>query len=544
MTTGGPSASPLFRFNRDRNDVMDEVVERVTREALDRAWESPEDGLDYLLNEAAYVEMARLQHSSEPGASERIAMWRDIARAMGRTSEEENAEQLRRIAGQLVGETVGHFRPGVFKLATEVLPAGLSLAFSGSVRPDRSNLGRLNERIKIEGEVGKLRRLAEVGTVVYVPTHSSHLDSIVFTWALHLAELPPVVYGGDMRLFDHSLTAWFMRNLGAYKVNRRRKFRLYRDVVKTYSQVLLEHGYHGMFFPGGMRSRSNAVESELKLGLLSTALDAYTANVLRGRRDAPIYVVPVTLNYPYVLEAPTLIADWLVDAGNRRPIIERDEFSNLRRISSYLAAMMDLGSHITVRFATPVDVFGNAVDNEGRSVDPQGRVVDPVRYLWVDGVPTAEEKRDRAYTRILAGRVAKSYRQNVVLSPIHIVSFSLIEHLNRAHPTWSIERALQFAKGDWVSEAVAVGETERLLRLVRRDAAEGRYRLDREAKTQTAAGMLTSAVQAFERFAPEPVLTREGRRLRLMDPTLLFYYANRLRGHDLERRMGATPGGY
>jgi glycerol-3-phosphate O-acyltransferase len=52
-------------------------------------------------------------------------------------------------------------------------------------------------------------------------------------------------------------------------------------VLKEYSTVLLEHGYHSLFFPGGTRSRSGGVERRLKLGLLGTALAAYQ-NHLRG----------------------------------------------------------------------------------------------------------------------------------------------------------------------------------------------------------------------------------------------------------------------
>lgn len=538
------SESPLFRFNRDRNDVIDEVVERVTREALDRAWKSPSDGLDYLLNEAAYVEMARLESSGEPGASEAYGSWRDIARSMGRTSEEENAERLRRIVSQFAGETVGHFRPAVFRFATQVLPTGLSYVLSKGLKPDPASLGALRDRLVIEGEVGKLRRLSEVGTIVYVPTHSSHLDSILVTWAMHQARLPAVVYGADTNLFSHPMMAFFMANLGAYRVNRERRYRLYRRVLKTYSQVLLEYGYHSMFFPAGTRSRSNAIEKELRLGLLSTALEAYTENVLRERPERPLYIVPVTINYQLVLEARTLIDDFLLEDNRRRPIIRDDEFSDIRSITRFVRTSLDLGQTMTVRFCTPMDVFGNAVDHDGESVDQQGRRVDPVKYLWVDGEPSADPSRDRAYTRLLAGRVVDAFRRNNVLHPLHIVSFALIEHLRRAHPSWDIHRTLRFAKGDWIAEAVAVGETERLVRLARRDASEGRYRLSRAAKTQSAAQMLDEVLRIYGAVDGESAVTRDGRRLRLQDPKMLFYYSNRLRDYDLERRLGKAPGGY
>ena len=97
-----------------------------------------------------------------------------------------------------------------------------------------------------------------------------------------------------------------MRNLGAYRVDRRLRHVLYKDVLKTYSQVLIERGYHSLFFPGGTRSRSGRIEEKLKLGLLGSAMSAFAERVLRGD-ERPIYLVPVTINYPLVLEGETLI---------------------------------------------------------------------------------------------------------------------------------------------------------------------------------------------------------------------------------------------
>ncbi len=537
------ASSPLYRFNRDRNDVIDQVVERVTRDALDRAWRSPGDAIDYLLNEAAYVEMARLDAEDKTGP-EAYAFWKRIAKSMGRATEEENAEHLRRIVARFAGETVGHFRPSVYKLATELLPSGVSYIFSRTLPGEPSSFDALRDRLVIEGEVGKLRRLAEVGTLVIVPTHTSHTDSILVTWALHEAGLPPAIYGADTHLFSHPLMAFFMANLGAYKVNRERRFRLYRRVLKAYSQVLIEHGYHSLFFPAGQRSRSNELDSSLKLGLLSTALEAYTENILRRHPTPNIFMVPVTVNYNLVLEARTLIEDALADSPRRRPIIRDDEFSDIRRIAQYVRSTIELGSTITVRFCTPMDVFGNAVDLDGESIDNRGRRVDPERYLWVDGKPSVDGTRDRAYTRLLARRVTGAFRANNVVQPLHVVAFALVDHLRRQHPEWSLERTLRFAKGDLVSVAIAEGETERLLRIARRDASEGRYRLGRAVKTLTASELLAEGLRYFGSYHRAPLVVRVGRQLRMDDLKLLYYYSNRLRGYDLERRLAEGPGGY
>ncbi len=546
MRSASPEG-PLFRFNRDRNHVIDEVVERVTRDSIRRAWASSADGLDYLLNEAAYVELERLQRF-EPASKGDIDFWRDIARSLGRASEEENAERLRELVTRFAHEIVGHFRPSVFRFATQVLPPGLSLLLGRRNLPalpgDSGSVHALRERLRIEGEVGKLRSLAEVGTLVFVPTHTSHLDSILVSWAIHEAGLPAVVYGAQQNLFSHPLMAFFMENLGAYKVDRRRRFRLYRRVLKTYSQVLLESGYHSLFFPAGKRSRSGRVEQNLKLGLLSTAIEAYARNVVDARTNANVYVVPVTVNYSLVLEARTLIADELADESARRAIIDNDEFSDVRRIATFARAMLEAPSPITIRFCTPMDAFGNAVDQSGQSVDAAGRRVDPERYLWVDGAPTEVRTRERAYTRQLAGSISDAFRTNNVVQPLHVVAFALIEHLRRKHPAWDLPRIVSFARGDTVSRAVVEGETERLLRLLRRDHEHELLRLSRRVRAASAGELLDEALVLFQSYHDEPIAVQEADQIRMLDLALLYYYANRLRGYDLVRRMRAVPGGY
>ncbi|MFT4703397.1 MAG: glycerol-3-phosphate O-acyltransferase [Bradymonadia bacterium] len=547
MATAPHSNEPLFRFNRDRNAVIDEVVERITRDALQRAWDDPSDGLGYLLNEAAYVEMAL--HESDPTSTKAdVEHWQRVAQSLGRSSEEENAESLRAIVVRFTHEIVGHFRPTVFKLATEMVPSGLSMLLNPlakrGILSDTAGVSSLRDRLRIEGEVGKLRALAEAGTLVFVPTHSSHLDSIAVSWAIHQARLPAVVYGAAKNQFTHPLMAFFMANLGAYKVDRRRSYRLYNRVLKAYSQVLLERGYHSLFFPSGMRSRSHRVEQELKLGLLSTAVEAYARNVVGRKSSRRIYIVPVTVNYPLVLEAETLIEDALAERLDRRPIIEDDEFSDVRRIASYAKALLAGESSIVVRFCTPMDVFGNAVDQDGQSVDAERRRVDPERYLWVRGEPAEDRERERAYTRQLAGRVSDAYRENNVVHPIHIVSMAVMQHLRRQHATWDERRLVRFARGESVSSAVAEGETERLARLLRRDHEDGTLRLSRRSQTLTARQMIEEALKSTTAFHSRPMLIAEGQRLRAESLELLLFYSNRLRGYDLIRRLRAVPGGY
>jgi glycerol-3-phosphate O-acyltransferase len=67
----------------------------------------------------------------------------------------------------------------------------------------------------------------------------------------------------------------------------------------------LQWGCHSLFYPGGTRSRSGALEQQLKLGLLGTVFEAQQYNYqAQGRTARKIFVVPVVLSYHCVLEAP------------------------------------------------------------------------------------------------------------------------------------------------------------------------------------------------------------------------------------------------
>ncbi|TVR05140.1 MAG: hypothetical protein EA398_00385 [Deltaproteobacteria bacterium] len=538
--------TPLFRFRRDRQEIIDEVIERVTRGAIQRAWEDDAQGLEYLLNEAAYLEMSRMDDGQGSSTGLDYGFWKGLAHRLGRASEEENAEALQRIVTTYASDIAGQFRPSVFRVATQVLPTGISFLFN---RQSGSRLLRLpgemqplEAKLGIEGDLARLQRLAEIGTLVVVPTHSSHMDSPLIGWALHASGLPPVTYGAGKNLFTNPLTSFFMANLGAYKVDRRLKHNIYVQVLKQYSQVLLERGYHSLFFPGGGRSRSNEVESRLKLGLLGTSLEAWSRNVIRGRAR-PIFVVPVTINYNLVLESETLIGDHLRTDGKGRFIIEDDEFSDVRVVAHYVRSTLEMDATVRIRFCPPLDLFGNEVDDRGRTIDQRGRVVDVERYIWVDGTPASVRGRDQQYTRELGSRVADAFRRNTILFPLHVVSFALFEHMRRQHPGWDLYRTLRFCRGDTVRLVVVEGETERLVRLLREAEQRGELRLDESVTRHAAPTLVEEALRYWNSYHPTPVAVREAERIRITQPNLLYYYGGRVRGYDMERLLGQAAGG-
>ena len=132
----------------------------------------------------------------------------------------------------------------------------------------------LRDKIHIVGKVKMLRKLASQGTIIMVPTHFSNIDSMLIGWVIHSLGLPAFIYGAGLNLFNIKIFAYFMNSLGAYKVDRRKKNITYLETLKMYSNLAIQKGAHSLFFPGGTRSRSGMIEKNLKLGLLSTAVEA------------------------------------------------------------------------------------------------------------------------------------------------------------------------------------------------------------------------------------------------------------------------------
>src|SRR3954464_15334449 len=280
-------SAPIFGFNAARSSIVEDVVERVTNHTKDPL---------LVLNDTAYHETRRLHSKGGP----ELAEWRYLAGHIGRMTDGELRESLKKYVERYAWDVAGNFDPRVYKFASKAMAPllGVLLSPRATLRNlhHALDLTSLDERILVQGPREHIRRLSEIGTVIHVPTHLSNLDSVVFGFAIERAGLPPAVYGAGKNLFTNPVLSYFMHNLGAYRVDRRLRHSLYKDVLKTYSTVMLEKGYHSLFFPGGTRSRSGGVERKLKLGLAGTGIEAFVRTTVKGKSQ-PIFFVPATINY-------------------------------------------------------------------------------------------------------------------------------------------------------------------------------------------------------------------------------------------------------
>ena len=520
-----PEDPKIFWFNTERADIVDEVVRRIM-ERYDA-----EESAELALNDAAYHEIRRLEADKSEGARRKLDYWRGILRRVGRMSVEGKHETLREIAHAMAKDVAGNFDPRVYHFASRFVPGVLTAAMNPSniLHNVVGGGGRLDGLVASEGPIDKIRHLSRRGTVVLVPTHSSNLDSIAIAWVLFREGLSPVVYGAGKNLFTNPIISFFMHNLGAYRVDRRVKAGLYKEILKAYSCVVIERGYHSLFFPGGTRSRSGALEAHLKLGLAGTGVEAFARNRARGI-DRPVYFVPATINYALVLEAETLIEDYLKEEGRARYIIEDDEFSRIERWISFFNKFRGLESVCVIRFGEPLDPFGNSVDDQGNSLAPDGRVIDPGTYVSRRGTPSVDARRDAAYTRALGKVLAEAYQRETVVMPTQLVAHVIFRRIVRATPGLDLFARLRYRGAIAIpcDELTAeIGQTrDRLLAL----EAAGRVHVSNFVRRQPPATILEGVLSTWAGYhAARPVARVQSGSLIAEDPNLLLFYQNRLR---------------
>jgi glycerol-3-phosphate O-acyltransferase len=480
--------------------------------------------------------MRRLEKAGGP----KYAEWRHLAAKLNRMNQTEAMESLEKLATEYAWDVAGNFDPRVYKFASKamapLLGALLSPRSTLKNLPHSLDLTGLDSRILVEGPRDQIRRLGEQGTLVFTPTHLSNLDSVVFGFALERAGLPPATYGAGKNLFTNPVLSYFMHNLGAYRVDRRLKHVLYKDVLKQYSTVLIEQGYHSLFFPGGTRSRSGGVERKLKLGLAGTAIDAFGRTVEEGRPQ-PVYFVPATINYLLTLEAESLIDDFLEEEGKARYIIEDDESTRVARVAAFMQKLLGLDAACVIRFGAPLDCFGNDVDEEGNSLDPNGRVVASESFLMNKaGRACRDAVRDAEYTRELGDRICERFKENTVVLATHVVAAAAFGCLTRQvppHVARDVFALLRHKDDVRVPRSELAQHVDTLLAQCREQERAGKLVLGPGMAHKGGDEVVRDALKAFAGYHTNEVLSPRGSDLLLYDTRLLFYYQNRLAAHGL-----------
>jgi len=532
----------------DQERILGELCARITEKVPgDGGLSGKREGtarLEEIITESIFHERKRMKEEPEvKSAAADRAFWEQISHELPRSTEKQRIGLLRSIVTRYGSEICGNFDPRVYKLSTNVLPTGLSLLLNAVsprqlLRRPKASLG-MESSVVIQGEVAHLRSLQERGTVILCPTHVSNLDSPVLGYAIYRMGLPPFIYGAGLNLFSNPLLSFFMHNLGAYTVDRKKRDPLYKEVLKEYAGLTLEYGYNNLFFPGGTRARSGAIEKHLKLGLLGTSVSAYTRNLQRAAQRSRIFIVPATLSYGLVLEAETLADDFLKEVGQSRYIITDDESSRPKRVWDFASKLFSLQSRIYVTISRGLDPFGNQVTDEGESLDPQGRAIDIRRYVMDRGEIVHDPQRDAEYTSEVGLKIAEAFFRDNVVQSTHVTARVVFSLLRRANPSLSLMRLIRIGGSlDDLALPEVYRECDRLIAELQGIAGRGGVRLGQSVATGDATEIVADALRHFESYHDPAVLKRRGDRLVAGDRALLFYYQNRLEGYRLDRSAG------
>jgi glycerol-3-phosphate O-acyltransferase len=539
---------PVYRLSKNRKEFVEEVAQHsfgqikqlrpTTKQLLDE------------LEATVYREQQRMKRNRwRVDAKDEPAFWariKDELAALNHDLSEKAQtkadEILHRIVFRYSDEIAGNFKTSSYRVTRELLRFWFSRLLNGARVKKFGAFFRskytLRDKIHIVGKVKQLRNLARIGTVVMVPTHFSNLDSVLIGWVIHSLGLPAFIYGAGLNLFNIKIFAYFMNSLGAYKVDRRKKNLPYLETLKAYSTLAIQKGAHSIFFPGGTRSRSGVIEKQLKLGLLSSTIEAQRNLYLkekRGEAVQKIFIVPVTLNYHFVLEAPDLIDDYLSVKGQDRYLPEQDKYGSWQLLQ-FLFKFFTKGSNISVSIGRGLDVLGNYVDEDGNSLDPHNRVINPRDYFVTNHQIAIDKQREDQYTRMLSQKIISEYHRINRVFASHLVAFVAFELWQKLHPKLDLFGLLRLPEEDL---ELPYEEFRKSCKQVRKRI----YELKAEKKVNHATH-LKGDIDLVIRHGLEnvgifhlkrPLLFNKEGNIITRDLNTLYYYHNRLVGYDLEK---------
>ncbi|MEL6539423.1 MAG: 1-acyl-sn-glycerol-3-phosphate acyltransferase [Bacteroidota bacterium] len=530
---------PIVQLNAHLEEFVKEVIHNALQAILDSC-----QG-DEALREVLWctVQQEKLRLKQRPwriDPPDELNFWSQVATDL--TTPQNAPRVLENIITRYVHEIVGHFTAKHFWCAEKKVTYALSqLLCPVSLK---GTLGlvdtyqRLQERIHITGEVSQLRKLAQIGTIVMVPTHFSHLDSLVIGWVIYMLGLPPFLYGAGMNLFNSIFFARFVNNLGVYKVDRRKKNLPYLTTLKAYSCAALQRGCHSLFYPGGTRSRSGALEPRLKLGLLGTAIEAQRRRYhTQGSKAPKIFVVPVVFNCSFVLEASFLIESYLANQGiipGMHPLKGHPPW--YKQLQLGMNVWKREGA-IHVSVGNAMDLLGNVVDTSGVSYDAQGASVDTYEYFHreeasVDSISS----KDEVCTKKLGEAILGAYYRCSYILASQLVAFAAFELMRKAYYSLSLAEFLRRSPIETVLPYTTLSEGFAKLRaavLQLHKASKvhiGKCLRQGSTATMIQHGLNNLGVYHIRR----PLARNSAGDIVSQDLSTLFYYHNRITGYGLE----------
>jgi len=534
---------PVAKQSKDRANFIKELDQFVEKQVL----ETNKGNLYDLISKSIYLENQRIKLNPwKVDPPDEKLYWKNISAELEVSVHSEEREErelnlLKKIIHRYNEEIVGHFSPGTFRFSRIFLLSFFKRIFNKYFDKGQwrwGNKAQLQQKIKVKGNVELIRTLFEKGTVVILPTHYSNLDSIMVGYAIDTnVGLPHFSYGAGLNLYNVEMVAYFINRLGAFRVDRRKKNPIYLECLKSMAGYSVLKGVNCLFFPGGTRSRSGQTEDKLKLGLISSLIEAQRLHI-ENNEDRKIFVVPLNIGYHFVLEASHLIDQHLQLVGRDKYKRTKSGGPTFGSIFKFIKDIYGKSSEVYMSFGEPMDVFGNKVDNDGKSFDKFGHIVDTKDYFTFAGELSSNSQRESIYAKLLGESVVEAYsKYNVILSS-NVVAFCAFHIIYEEYKETGL---LQLVNQKYKTFTITADTLEEKVRIV------VNLILDKKNKDlvtisdepwDNVSDLIKEGVYKLGIYHAASVLKPDKKNnLVCEDIRLLYFYHNRLTNYGLEELM-------
>lgn len=240
----------------------------------------------------------------------------------------------------------------------------------------------------------RIRDAAREGTLIYLPSHKSHVDYLVLSYVLykHALHAPLIAAGENLSFFP---LGPILRRGGAFFIRRSFKGRkLYSGLVDAYMRKLMVEGFPIEFFIEGGRSRTGKLLAP-KYGLLTMVVDA--ALKLKQQK---VFFVPTSIGYERIVEEGSYVHE--LGGGEKK----KENVGGLLKTPQVLRS----------KYGRLYVQFGEVLSFDEAVAQIEGEITPPKR---------------RALIQQIAHRATYQMDRATVVTPAALVATSLLVHRRR-----------------------------------------------------------------------------------------------------------------
>lgn len=181
-------------------------------------------------------------------------------------------------------------------------------------------VGKKN-RIRITGDVDKIRNLRERVNTIYIPRFKNKTDFYYYIYSIYKKFLPEPRFFVPAEASGGWFNRFLLRKCGGYIIHRSRSGNLlYRECVIQYISTLISHGVPLLYFPENEPEKNSVISplNEYFFDLLNTVMyqesteivliptEIAYSNKLDESEETPLFSEPATINF----SSPLFLSDF------------------------------------------------------------------------------------------------------------------------------------------------------------------------------------------------------------------------------------------